>query len=57
MNKSWHIPRRTFLRGLGTVLALPALEAMAPPLRALAATEKLDPKVFPKRLAFVYIPN
>ena len=52
MNKSWQIPRRTFLRGIGTAIALPALEAMMPPLRALAM-----PPTFPKRLAFVYIPN
>jgi hypothetical protein len=51
------IPRRTFLRGLGTVLSLPMLEAMTPSLPSLAAAGKLDLKAFPKRLAFVYIPN
>src|SRR6266545_4793430 len=30
-----HIPRRTFLRGAGTILALPLLDAMVP-ARALA---------------------
>lgn len=43
------IQRRTFLKGLGTVLALPMLDAMTP---ALAATAKA-----PVRLAFVYMPN
>jgi hypothetical protein len=50
------IPRRTVLRGLGTALALPWLEAMAPllpPARARAAG--LDPR--PRRMAFLYVPN
>ena len=52
MIRSTHIQRRTFLRGLGTALALPALEAMLP-ARALAAGNAK----FPTRMAFVYIPN
>ena len=52
MIRSTHIPRRTFLRGLGTALALPAFEAMLP-ARALAAGNAK----FPTRMAFVYIPN
>ncbi|HSU53753.1 MAG TPA: DUF1552 domain-containing protein [Candidatus Dormibacteraeota bacterium] len=51
--KTWQIPRRTFLKGLGTLVALPALEAMRP-LRVLAGTES---PAFPRRMAFVYIPN
>lgn len=48
------ISRRTLLRGAGTVLALPLLEAMLPPSSArAAATEKASPK----RLAFVFVPN
>ena len=46
------IPRRTFLRGLGTAIALPTLEAMIP-ARALAAGNAK----FPTRMAFIYIPN
>ncbi len=57
MNKPWQIPRRTFLRGVGTAIALPALEAMLPPLRALAASDAAAASTFPKRMAFVYIPN
>lgn len=44
-----HLPRRTFLRGLGAVVALPALDAMRP---AFAATAPV-----PLRLGFVYVPN
>jgi hypothetical protein len=51
--KSIHIPRRTFLKGMGTAMALPFLEAMGPPARALAAT---TPKP-PLRMAFLYVPN
>lgn len=39
-----HLPRRTFLRGLGTAFALPLLDAMTP---AKA----------PSRMAFLYFPN
>ena len=41
--------RRTLLRGLGTAVALPFLDSMAPALRAA-------PKP-PTRMAFVYVPN
>jgi hypothetical protein len=44
-----HLPRRSFLRGLGAVVALPALDAMRP---AFAATVER-----PLRLGFVYVPN
>jgi hypothetical protein len=47
-----HIPRRTFLRGAGTTLALPLLDAMVP---ALTAQSKTAAKT-PTRLGFVYIP-
>ncbi len=50
---SQHIPRRRFLRGLGTALALPYLETMAP-TRALAAAQGAQP---PLRIAFLYVPN
>ena len=44
------LPRRTFLRGLGTTVALPLLDAMVPPLSAKAV--KSTP-----RLGFVYVSN
>ncbi|MBI3472106.1 MAG: DUF1552 domain-containing protein [Candidatus Solibacter usitatus] len=46
------LPRRTLLRGMGTTLALPLLDAMVPALTALAAT----PAKPVRRLGFVYIP-
>src|SRR5947207_10854067 len=46
------LPRRTFLRGLGTTLALPLLDAMVPSMTALAAT----PANPVRRLGFVYVP-
>src|SRR5260221_277797 len=45
------LPRRTFLRGLGTTLALPLLDSMIP---ALAAATIAKPVV---RLGFVYHPT
>ena len=56
MSKSWRIPRRTFLRGLGTAIALPMLESMVP-LRSLASSIADASKPLPKRMAFVYVPN
>src|SRR5215470_10100909 len=43
------IPRRTFLRGAGAVLALPALDAMTPALSA--ETQR------PIRMSFIEVPN
>ena len=43
------LQRRTFLRGIGTAVALPFLDAMTP---ALAAPAKP-----PVRMGFVYVPN
>ncbi len=47
------IPRRTILRGIGTALALPFLDAMAPALAALPASSAKRAT----RLSFVYAPN
>ena len=57
MHKTWQIPRRTFLKGLGTVIALPLLEAMLPPAKLFAAGGTEAGTAFPRRMAFVYIPN
>jgi len=43
------LPRRTFLKGAGTMLALPLLDAMKPALTAAA--------VPPMRAAFLYVPH
>src|SRR4051794_12293256 len=45
------IPRRAFLRGVGTAVALPFLDAMVPAFAAPAAGKP------PVRMAFVYVPN
>jgi hypothetical protein len=47
------LSRRTVLRGLGTAVALPLLDAMAP--RRLRATEATPSA--PRRMAFLYVPN
>src|SRR5262245_7887669 len=49
------LSRRTVLRGLGTAIALPALEAMMPRTAFGAAASAAAPG--PKRLAWLYIPN
>ena len=45
-----HLHRRTFLRGLGTAVALPLLDSMAPAFAAPAQ------KIIPNRVLFTYIP-
>ena len=47
------LSRRTLLRGIGTTLALPFLDAMSP---ALAAPSRAGSKS-PLRMAFLYVPN
>lgn len=49
--RNWHIPRRTFLKGVGTALALPWLDAMSPLRAASPAPAR------PLRMAFMYVPN
>jgi len=48
------LPRRTFLRGLGTTLALPLLDAMIPSMTTLAGTPAAPARL--RRLGFVYMP-
>jgi hypothetical protein len=45
-----HLPRRTFLRGAGTALALPLLDAMIPALKA----QRLTAAAPVRRLGFIY---
>ncbi len=47
--------RRRFLRGVGTMLALPVLESLTP--RGFAAAAKAAVKAPPVRMAFLYVPN
>ena len=56
------LPRRTFLRGMGAAIALPALDAMSPAFaaRSFAAgrfVEAGSAATGPTRLSFVYVPN
>ncbi|WP_169974180.1 DUF1552 domain-containing protein [Tautonia rosea] len=48
------LARRTALKGLGTAMALPWLEAMAP---AAGLAPRPGGKVAPTRMAFLYVPN
>lgn len=48
-----HLPRRTFLRGLGTTLALPLLDAMVPAFGANRFTAARPVT----RMGFVYVPS
>lgn len=51
LSQRWLLSRRHFLRGCGTVMALPLLDAMTPLFAAASAAAK------PRRSVFVYIPN
>jgi hypothetical protein len=61
MSQVVRISRRTVLRGVGSAIALPLLDAMLPPAvgsrfaRAVAATEAGSKA--PNRMAFLYVPN
>ncbi len=48
-----HLPRRTFLRGLGASIALPMLDAMTPAMARAGSAAAAGPK----RLVFTYVPN
>lgn len=48
-----HMPRRTFLRGLGASISLPMLDAMTPALGALSKPGS----AMPLRVGYVYSPN
>ena len=47
-----YVNRRTLLRGLGTAIALPLLDAMVP-----AFTRAATSKAAPCRMALLYVPN
>jgi hypothetical protein len=57
MDKSRQLPRRSFLKGLGTVVALPVLESMLPASSLASSKASGVPAPFPKRAAFLYVPN
>jgi hypothetical protein len=49
-----HVPRRTFLKGVGVTLALPLLESMVPAATAIAQTAA---GTRPTRLGCIYFPH
>ena len=58
------LSRRSVLRGLGTAVALPALEAMAAPIAPVMSSSNAAANGpisgatgAPKRMAFLYVPN
>src|SRR5437868_942319 len=53
MKLSNRITRRSLLRGAGTLVALPFLDAMIPPFQAYAQSKAAPPI----RTAFLYVPN
>ena len=53
MNFKKAIPRRTFLKGAGAVIALPMLDSMVPAFAGALDTSNLTPT----RISFVYLPN
>ena len=57
MTTSGHLPRRTFLRGLGTAVALPVLDAMLPAKALASVGHPGAAPVSPKRVAWIYLPN
>jgi len=56
MNDRPNFSRRNFLRGLGTVIALPALESLVP-VRSFAAATTAAAAKPPVRMGFFFVPN
>lgn len=57
MNPDQRLSRRTVLRGMGTALALPLLEAMAPCASLSRKALASQAPAGPVRMAFLYVPN
>jgi uncharacterized protein DUF1552 len=53
INTGKHLPRRTFLKGMGVTIGLPLLDGMIPAFARSARTYATPPV----RLAFIYVPN
>jgi hypothetical protein len=53
INTNTHLPRRTFLRGLGVAVALPLLDGMIPAFGAVARAASRPVR----RLGVIYVPN
>jgi hypothetical protein len=50
----WHIPRRTFLKGLGTAVALPWLEVMSANANDVTTAGSMAANEVPRRALFTY---
>src|SRR5689334_6758664 len=57
MNRAGMLSRRAVLRGLGTAIALPWLEAMAPVAARADSPGRGAVAPAPLRMAFLYVPN
>lgn len=57
MNKPWMISRRTMLRGMGAMLALPKLEIMAAPTSSAVAAAPTSASGAPLRFVSIFQPN
>ena len=62
MTQKSHLSRRTVLRGLGTAMALPLLEAMAPAVAPVfgagtSTNVAAGTATAPVRMAYIYVPN
>ncbi|MES2570395.1 MAG: DUF1552 domain-containing protein [Verrucomicrobiota bacterium] len=55
--RSASLSRRSFLRGLGACMALPAFESMRAVAAPIAALSEAAQKGVPTRMAFLYVPN
>ncbi len=57
MRRGHKLSRRTVLRGLGTTIVLPWLDAIAPAAEPGAGSPQGPGSARPKRVAFLYVPN
>lgn len=57
MSRHPFLSRRALLRGLGTAVALPWLDAMGVPLLASARADEREASAPPRRLAYMFFPN
>ena len=48
-----HLPRRTFLRGVGATVALPFLESMLPAIGSVAHAQRITPT----RFTGIFVPH
>ena len=55
MSSRTALPRRTFLRGMGTAMALPWLDAMLP--NSIIPAAQAATGAAPVRMAFIFFPN